>query len=178
MAVSVSDIEFRYSNPEASAGSQLSQIYGHKSLGGFMALTKLPGLSAHELFSAITGLENANLAADYAAIFVLNKNQTDTATNVGIWIDVAQVDGVDLALGVDPTVASRFDSQVPQARTTSSKRVAPVGVVFSAAPNEAGAVVIGTLGPGQCRCIWIRRATTNSDELTPEAWQLKLGMDV
>ncbi len=177
MSISVNDLELRYSNPAASAGSQLAQMFGDKSLGGFIATSPFVGISLHELFQPITGAANASLTVEFAALFLLNKHQTLTATAISAWISSAYADGVDLAIGVDPVPASRLDSTVLQARTVASRLAPPPGVLFSSPLSDGDGVQIGALAPGYCRAIWFRRTATGTVGIPTETWDIDFSFD-
>jgi len=99
--------------------------------------------------------DSFNGATEYRCHYIKNIHGTDTAFNVGIFIDVDAVGGDSIELGVDPAgVGDGATSGI--AATILTDQDAPTGVTFSA-PDRGGALAVGNLGPGQMAAVWIKR---------------------
>lgn len=125
------------------------------------------------LFTDITGSENAGGQVDYACLFVLNNTASgNSMLNTVVWLPSAYfvTGGATVALGADPAGVSVKTSSVLQAAKITSNLVAPAGVSTwvtpqssaPTAPGYSGGLQIGTVAPGSCFALWIRRTAVNS----------------
>lgn len=168
MAITSSDVEWRYANPDASVGNQLGQRYPAKSLGGFVSQSVWPGLSLGDLFGDVSGQDNAAQAVDYRCLFFVNRHATLAATNLVAWLVDVAGSFTDLAIGVDPTPATPLGTQSPQAVATVSPTAVPPGVTFSAPASQLDGIALGDIPAGYCRAVWLRRTATNSAGTVPD----------
>jgi hypothetical protein len=165
MAIAASDLEFRYSNPDASAGNQLAQASPAASLGGYISQTVWAGEGLHDLFAALSGADNRDLKVEYRCLFFLNKHEEDTLEAVKVWLTAQTAGGADVAIGLDPTAASPVNYDDLQALTE--------GVTFSAPTTSGAGLALGDLPPGHCRAVWVRRTAAASEALDEDAFSVK-----
>lgn len=177
MAITSSDILFKYSIKTGTAGNQNAQTNQNASLGKYISTTLWPGSTLHDLFDVISGLENTNSAIDYRCIFIHNNHGTLTYQGVVVWISADVTGGATIQIGVDTTVASGISSSSAQALQVTNETTAPVGVTFSAPTTEGAGLLIGDLMPGQCRAIWIKRIAANTPALNNDGVTLSFGGD-
>ena len=171
-AISQSDVLFKLSAPNATAGNVVAGYPG-TSWGGYLSTTVLPSTSLDNLFNDITGAENAAGQVDYACLFVQNNTATgNTMMNSVAWLPSAQFTGTgtSIAIAADPAGLTSVNSGFLQAARIQSSVIPPSGVsgwtapanLIPTAPNYTGGVVLGNVSPGQCIAIWIRRTALNS----------------
>ncbi len=177
MAISSSDILFKYSLKTGTAGNQNPQSDPNASLGKYISTTLWAGGTLHDLFDPVTGTENLNNNIDYRCIFIHNNHGSLTFTGVVIWIFSTPSVVTTESIGVDPALASAITSSTAQAAQVSIDTATPAGVTFSAPLTEGAGLSIGDLPPGQCRAIWIKRATTNSAALNNDGVTLSFSGD-
>ena len=154
-----------YSTQSGSAGNTTAQSNPNNSLGGYMSTTQWTGGTLNDLFSDITGDENADLQVDYRCIFLQNTNGTLTLLSPVLWIASEVAGGADIALGMDPTAASAIGTSSAQAVTVANSLTAPSGVTFSSPTTFSGGISMGNLPAGQCVAFWFKRTATNSAAL-------------
>lgn len=178
MPITESDLETRLSAPAASAGNQLDQDDADASLGGFVSRTVWAGGALHDLFEALTGDQNAAARVDYRCVFVVNKHATLTWTDPKLWVSTdTDVAGAEIAVGIDPVVASPVDDETQQARISAAATTAPTGVAFSKPLTKLTGLSLGDIPPGYCRAFWVRRTATDSAQLAGEYADLALEGD-
>lgn len=165
MAVADTDILLKLSAPAAAAGNASAGTAG-LSRGRYMSTTVLANNSANGLFLNVTASQNAANQVEYACLFVHNAHPTDTLTNPLVYVPAEVSGGTSVAIGLDPTPASAADATAAQALTIANTTTAPAGVAFSAPLTTAAALVLGSLGPGQCRAIWVRRTAANTPAMS------------
>jgi len=173
VAISSSDLEYRYSNPAASAGCQLDQDSPSASLGRYVSNSVWSGGSANDLFADISGDENADNVANYVCLFVVNKHATLTLTTTKLWLTAQVAGGASIAIGVDVTGPSALATTTQQAATISDNVSPPIGVSFSAPTSKGAGVLLGDIGPGQCRAFWIRRTAAASSALDDDGFDIR-----
>lgn len=162
MPISPSDILFKKSVTSGTAGNTTAGGGPGTSLGKYISTTPITDATLDNLFPDVTGDENAAGNVDYQAMFIHNNHATLTLQGTVAWLSAEVAGGANSAIGVDPTAASAVGSSSAQAVQIANKDTAPAGVVFSSPTTKATAVVLGDLGPGQVRAVWIRRTATNS----------------
>lgn len=174
MAIEASDLEFRFSAPDAAGGDQFDQDTPAASLGRYLSTTVWSGGVLHDLFGAVTGNQNLNGQVDYRCLFVVNKHATLTWTNPVLWFSVDTASGgVEIAMGVDPTIPSVVTDSAEQARVTAAATVAPSGVTFSKPLSKGAGLALGSLLPGYCKAFWLRRTAQNTVALAGETCSLR-----
>jgi hypothetical protein len=118
------------------------------ALGGAISSSQ----ASSNLIDDIGTAEAAAGESEYRAFFVKNTNVTDTAYAVKVWIasnTPATSTSVQIALA-DEGVANTVE-------TIANEGTAPTGPVFDDAEDEANALSIGNLAPGEAHGVWIKR---------------------
>ncbi len=118
------------------------------ALGGAISSAQ----ASSNLIDDIGTAEAAAGESEYRAFFIKNTNATDTAYSVKIWIasnTPATATSVQIALA-DEGVANTIE-------TVANEGTAPTGPVFDDAEDEASALTIGNLTPGQAHGVWLKR---------------------
>src|ERR1039458_9683937 len=101
-AIVASDVVYYLSAPSASTGYATTGVAG-SSWGGWFSTTALSGTPLDNLFSDITGAENAASQVDYACVFVLNNTASgNSMLNAVAWLPTASY----VAGGANVTVAN------------------------------------------------------------------------
>lgn len=179
-AIVSSDILYYLSAPGASAGNATAGTVGN-SLGKYISTTQLSSTPLDNLFPDLTGAQNAASQVDYACVFVLNNTASgNSMLNTVAWIPTSGniVGATTHAIGVDTTAASAKASASAQALVIANATTAPTGVTFVApSATNSGGVSLGTIAPGYCRAIWIRRTATNSAPLNNDGFTLEVDFD-
>jgi hypothetical protein len=86
MAILTSNIVFALSVTTGSAGNTVAQGNVNASLGTYISTTTITNNSLNNLFSDITGDENATLQTDYRCIFIYNNSSTNSFLTPFIWL--------------------------------------------------------------------------------------------
>jgi hypothetical protein len=144
MPIASTDIKFRLSGGSANTDQ-------NASLGGAKSSTEAPS----NLLDNVASGEAAAGDVEYRCEYVHNAHATLTLEAAKIWIH-ANTPSADttLAIGIGTSAVNATE------QTVANESVAPSGVTFSAAANEAGAVSLGDIPAGQHRAVWIRRTVT------------------
>ena len=173
MPIVESDLEYRFTNPLASAGNQLAQDDAASSLGGYLSTTVWTGGVLHDLFPAVTGSENSGLVDKYRCLIIINKHASLTWTSPVLWL-VSQVNlGANVAIGVDTTVAKAIATNQQQALITLGETLVPDNVVFSAPTSKGTGLALGSLPPRYGRAIWIRLTAANNSPLAGDGVSIR-----
>lgn len=186
-AIVPSDIVLLLSAPGASAGFTTTGTPGN-SWGNFTSTSVLSATPLDNLFTDITGAENAAQQVDYAALFILNNTASgNSMLNTIVWLPTSGFvsGGANIAVGVDPTPASAKGASSPQAAVISAATNAPSGVSTyvnptsgtPTAPTYSGAVQLGTIAPGNVKAVWFKRTATNSPPVNNDGFQMNLQFD-
>lgn len=127
---------------------------GANNLGGAISAN---GVSAalHGLFDAVTGSESSAGDVEYRCVYVKNNHVTLTLFNALAFIQSntpSASTACDIGLG---TAAIGAEEQ-----TVANENTAPADVSFSAPSSYSGGLLIGDIGPGQFKAVWIRRTVT------------------
>jgi hypothetical protein len=144
MAIVSTDLKFYLSGGGSNADP-------NASLGGAISSVQV----GTNLFDDIGVSEAASGDTEYRAYFVKNTNATDTAYSVKVWISsntLATSTSIQIALA-DEGVANTIE-------TVGSEATAPTGPTFDDAEDEANALTIGNLTPGQAHGLWVKRVVT------------------
>jgi len=144
MAITSTDIKYRLSGGGGNTDPALS-------LGGAKSSTEM----SSSLFDNVASGEASAGDVEYRAIYVHNAHATLTLEAAKIWIQ-ANTPSADttLDIGVGTSAVNATE------QTVANEGVAPSGVTFSAAADEAGSVSLGDIPAGQHRAVWIRRTVT------------------
>lgn len=168
MAITTSDILIKLSTTAGSAGNSQAQATPDNSLGKYISTTQMTDNTLGNLFSVITGDQNAASEVTYRCLFIHNAHATLTLIAPKLWV-VGQVSGgADAAIGVDTTAASALANASAQALTIANGTTAPAGVSFSAPSSKATGLSLSDIGPGQVKAFWVRRSATNSSPLNTD----------
>ncbi len=173
--------------PGAASGNSVAGTAGN-SWGNYMSTTQLSSTPLDNLFSDITGAENAAGQVDYACVFILNNTASgNSMLNTVAWLPLSLFvpGGATVALAADPTGATAKASTTPQAVKITSNTIAPVGVTLWVAPVSAdpayptytGGIQLGTIAPGYCYAVWIQRTATNSAPVNNDGFTLEVDFD-
>lgn len=177
MAISQSDILFKLSAPEASAGNANSAGVAGTSLGKYVSTTQLTDNTLNNLFPDITGDQNTNNQVDYQCLFVHNSHASLTYQNAVVWLSSEVAGGSNLAIGLDTTSASAVGSGTAQALTIVNSTTVPTGVTFSSPTTKAAGISLGNIPSGQVRAIWIRRTAANSTPVANDGGTISVSGD-
>jgi len=176
MAITASDMVFRYSTVAGSAGDSGAGTAGG-SLGKYMSQTPVAA-GANGLFDDISGAENAASTVDYRCVFLTNTHATLTATNVVVYVPAEVAGGASVAIALDNLATSDHDSSSAQAATIANETTAPTGVgSFSTPTDDGSGLSIGSLAPGECKAIWVKRSAANTGPVTGDGFTLGISFD-
>lgn len=177
MAIEVTDVLLKYSNSAATAGNTDAGDVT-TTLGGFISTTVIADATVGNIFPAMTGAENAAENVDFTCIFVHNNHPTLTLMNARVWVSADVAGGATAAIAVDPTATSDIGATADQAVTIANKNTVPAGVgPFTEPLDPSSAIVLGDLGPGQCRAFWVRRTATNSGAMSADGATFRVDGD-
>jgi len=183
-AIVAGDIAFLLAAPSASAGYATAGTPG-SSWGKYMSNSQLSSTPLDNLFTDITGAQNAAQQVDYACVFILNNTASgNSMLNTVLWLptsaDVAG--GTTVQVAADPTAASVKTSSTAQAVVITASTNAPAGVstwvsnvaTDPASPSYTGGIQLGTIPAGSCRAFWVKRTATNSAPVNNDGfgWQI------
>jgi hypothetical protein len=160
----------------AAGGSTAGTPAG--SLGKYVSTTVMDqGSTLDNLFPDITGAQNAASAVDYRCVFVQNNHGTLSMIGAALWVSSQVPSGADCQVGVDPTAVSAIGASAAQAAQIANGSSAPAGVSFSSAASSGAALALGTIGPGQVKAIWIKRAAANTAALNNDGLTIEIDFD-
>ena len=180
-AIVASDIVFLLSAPGASTGYTSTGTAGN-SRGKYASTTVLSGTPLDNLFTDITGAENAASQVDYACLFVLNNTASgNSMINTIAWLptslDVSG--GATIQLANDNIGITTKGASAVQAATIASTTTAPTGVsayVGTSATN-AGGINVGTVAPGSVFAVWFKRTAHNTAPVNNDGFSLQIDFD-
>lgn len=155
MPVNASDIKYRLSGGAANADQ-------NASLGG----AKSANEASASLFDNVSSAEATAGDVEYRCYYVHNASTTHTMLAAKAWILANTPSGdtqIEIGLGTSALNGTE--------QTVASESNAPSGVTFVTAADEANAINLGDIPPGQHRAVWVRRtinaaATPFSDSAT------------
>lgn len=177
MAIAASDIKFKLSVTTGSAGNTTAQGTVDNSLGKYISTTAITDNTLNNLFSDLTGAQNAASQVDYRCIFIHNSHATLTYIGAVIWISNQVAGGADIAIGLDTTAISAVGSASAQALTVASSTTAPAGVTFSAPSTQGAGLSIGDLAAGNVKAVWVRRTGNNTSPVNSDGGTLSIAGD-
>lgn len=166
MAIVTTDIQFLLSAPQASSGYTKAGVPGN-SLGLYVSTTQVSQTQLNNMFSDITGAQNAAGQVDYTCLFIFNNNASQSMLNPVAWIPSGLLGAQNtsvFAIGADPTVPTVLGSSAAQADVISNPTVVPSGVTTWAAPSltYSGGVALPTIPAKYVQAVWIRRTATGA----------------
>lgn len=166
MAITAADINFKGSvGATASAGNTVANAGAGTNLGDVCSSGTLTDNTLNNLFSNVTGAENAASNDDYQCIFVHNAHATLTLESAVAYLSAETASGAGISIGVDPAAATAVGAAGPQAATIADKDSIPAGVVFSTPTTEGTGIALGDIAAGQVRGIWVKRLAANTAAL-------------
>jgi hypothetical protein len=179
-AIVATDIVFLLSVPTASQGYTNGGTPG-SSLGKFCSTSVIANGVLDNVFSDITGPENAADQVDYQCIFVLNNTSSgNSMLNTVVWLPlplyITGSGATTKQLATDSVgFTPKGQSGTPQAAVTTSNLIAPSPISGWVGPSasNAGGLPAGTIPPGYVFAVWIQRTAVagvpfNNDGLTFE----------
>lgn len=174
-AIVAADILFRLSAPTATAGNQLAQANPNASLGNYVSTTQLSGTALNNLFDDVTGAENTAGTTDYRCLFVHNSNTANALQNAVVYLQGGDpAGGSTVTIAVDTTAPSALAATGFQALpagaagTETAPGAAIVGLTYAAPTTVAAGLALGTIGIGQVKAFWVRRATSGAAAVNAE----------
>ncbi len=175
MAIVSSDIKFRLSVVAATGDSSAGTPAG--ALGDQVSTTEITPATLNNLFDDVSGAEASAGKVEYRCIFILNNHASLTLQAANVYISSQTAGGGTIDIGLDTTAVSAKGSATAQAVTIANESTAPAGVTFSS-PTSGSPLVIGDIGPGQVKAVWLRRTVTaGASALNPDGVILGVGGD-
>jgi hypothetical protein len=164
MPIISSDIKIKLSTKSGSAGNSLAQADVNASLGKYISTTEITTAVANNLFDNVTGAENAASAVEYRCVFVHNSHGTISLENAVIYISSQVAGGSVMDIAVDNVAPSAIGSSSAQAFAATDSTTSPGGSAgsFSAPSTANTGLALGTLAPGFCKAVWVRRTAANT----------------
>lgn len=108
--------------------------------------------SPTSVFDSVTNPEAGAGDVEYRLVYLKNTHLVRSWTSGVVWIASQTTSPTtDIAIGI------AVQSAGSDAAAIGTEQTAPLGVSFSAAPDEANGLSVGTLAPGQARGLWLRR---------------------
>jgi hypothetical protein len=186
-AIVSSDILFKLSAPGASTGNTVSGTAGN-SWGNYVSTTQLSNTPLDNLFTDITGAENAASQVDYACVFIHNNTSSgNSMLNTVAWLPLSLfvTGGANVALAADTFGASAIGTSSQQAVKITANTNAPAGIsgwvsptsTAPSSPSYTNGIQLGTIAPGYCIALWVRRSATNSAPINNDGFTLEIDFD-
>ena len=94
-----------------------------------------------------------------------------------MWLSAEVAGGAVIAIGADTTAASAVGSASAQAVTIANRTTAPAGASFTAPTTFGAGVVLGNIGTGQVKGLWVRRTLANTSALNADGVTLSVQGD-
>ena len=123
----------------------------NQSLGGEISNTELVDNALHNLFDRVSASESQSGDIEYRAVFIKNTHPILTLYNAKVYIE-SNTPSPDTHCQI--SVDNEDGSPI---QTIPNEDTAPSGQTFYDADGEANALLIGDLGPGQVKGLWINR---------------------
>jgi hypothetical protein len=177
MAITATDILFKFSTTAGSAGNSLAQADPNASLGKYISTTQITDASLHNLFDVVTGDENAASDVEYRCIFVHNAHASLTWQAPVVWLSAEVSGGAVAAISVDTTAASAIGAAPAQAKQVADESTAPATQTFTAPTTKGTGLALADIPAGSCRAIWIRRTAANTAALNNDGVTLRVEGD-
>ena len=161
MPIISTDIKYRLSGGSANTDPAAS-------LGGAKSSTDAPS----GLLDTVTSGEAASGDTEYRAFYVHNAHATLTLEAAKLWIQ-ANTPSADTTLEVGLGTSAVNATE----QTIANEGVAPSGVTFVAAADEAGAISLGDIPAGQHRAVWIKRIVSAAAAASNDTANLRVKGD-
>lgn len=161
MPIISTDIKYRLSGGSANTDPAAS-------LGGVKSSTGMPS----GLLDTVTSGEAASGDTEYRAFYVHNAHATLTLEAAKLWIQ-ANTPSADTTLEVGLGTSAVNATE----QTIANEGVAPSGVTFVAAADEAGAISLGDIPAGQHRAVWLKRIVSAAAAASNDTANLRVKGD-
>jgi hypothetical protein len=187
-AIVASDILMKLSAPGATTGNSVGGTAGN-SWGNYISTTVISNTPLDNLFTDITGAENAAGQVDYACLFIHNNTSSgNSMLNTVAWLPTSSyvTGGATLQIAADPTGATTLSSSAQQAVKITANTNAPSGVSgwvsnTSTAPTSgnsyANGVYLGTIQPGYVYAVWFKRTANNTAPVNNDGAGIQINFD-
>lgn len=176
MAISSSDILFKYSVKTGSAGNSTSGTAAG-SLGKYVSTTT-QSTGTNGIFDDVTGGENAASTIDYRCLFVLNNHATLTYYGAVVYVSAETAGGTNISIAVDNTAVSDKGSSSAQAAEIATETTAPTGVGSFSTPTTADTgLALGDIPAGSVKAFWVKRTATNSAAVDSDGMTIAVAGD-
>lgn len=161
MPIISTDIKYRLSGGASNTDPAAS-------LGGVKSSTDM----SSALLDTVTSGEAASGDTEYRAFYVHNAHATLTLEAAKLWIQ-ANTPSADTTLEVGLGTSAVNATE----QTIANEGVAPSGVTFVAAADEAGAISLGDIPAGQHRAVWIKRIVSAAAAASNDTANLRVKGD-
>lgn len=179
MPINSNEILWKFSTTLGSAGNSLTGS-GLGSLGKYISTSQLTNSGVHDLFSVITGDENAGSVVDYRLIFIHNNTVTSglAAISPKVYLLVDVSGGANVAFAADSILPSSVTSATAQASQIANSTTAPTQIsAWNSGTVKASGLSLPDIPSGYVQGIWIRRSATNSAAMNNDGMTLNLAFD-
>jgi hypothetical protein len=186
-AIVSSDILIKLSAPGATVGNTTSGTAGN-SWGNYISTTVMSATPLDNLFLDLTGAQNAASQVDYACVFIHNNTGSgNSMLNTVAWLPLSLfvTGGALIALADDPGGSIAIGSSAQQAVKITAATNAPAGVsgwvsptnTQPTSPSYTNGIQLGTIAPGFCSAVWIRRSAQNTAPVNNDGFTLEVDFD-
>ncbi len=161
MPIVSSDIKYRLSGGASNSDQ-------NASLGG----AKSSSEASASLFDNVSSAEAVSGDIEYRCFYVHNAHATLTMLAAKVWIQANTPSGdtlIEIGLGTSPLNGTE--------QTVAGEGNAPSGVTFATAADEASAIALGDIPPGQHRAVWVRRTVTAAAAAFADSATLRVKCD-
>ncbi len=146
MAILSTDIQYRLSGGASNSDP-------NASLGGAISSTA----AGTNIFDNVSSAEASAGDTEYRCLYIRNGHATLTMQSAKVWIQ-SNTPSADTAVAI----AIAGEGINGTAETIANENTAPSGESFVTAVDEANAISIGNIPPGQHIAIWVRRVVNAS----------------
>lgn len=146
MAILSTDIQYRLSGGASNSDP-------NASLGGAISSTA----AGTNIFDNVSSAEASAGDTEYRCLYIRNGHATLTMQSAKVWIQ-SNTPSPDTAVAI----AIAGEGVNGTAETIANENTAPSGETFVTAVDEANAISIGNIPPGQHIAIWVRRVVNAS----------------
>jgi hypothetical protein len=162
MPIVSDDIEYRLSGGASNAVPA-------SSIGGAKSSVEV----GTDLFAVVDSTEAAAGSTKYRCIYVHNAHPTLTMLGAKAWLSTNTPSTETSAeIGVGAAAVNATETAI------ANETTAPASVTFVAGANEAGAVNLGDIPPGQHRAVWVKRiVTAGADAYTNDGATVRVKCD-
>lgn len=177
MPIASGDILVKLSAPAGTVGNGTAQASVDASLGKYMSSTQLTNNTLHNLFTAMTGDNNAGQIHDYRCIFFHNNHASLSMISPRVWISSEVAGGADTYIGLDPSGVSSATNAQNQATFTTLTTGIPAGVTFTNPTVKISGLAPADVPASSCFAIWVKRFANNSVAVNSDGATLKIEFD-